>query len=75
MKKSPSWEAGMFLVSQEILRFLRKEKVHYRSHKSPPTVPIHTKGSVQVRGVFWVVRNIMCFYGEELLASRPNSKQ
>jgi len=38
--QSPSWEANWFSASQEIPRILRNPKVHYRTHKRPPTVPI-----------------------------------
>ena len=38
MVQSPSWEANWFAASQEIPRISRK--VHYRTHKRPPPVPI-----------------------------------
>ena len=38
--QSPSWEANWFAASQEIPRILWNPKVHYRSHKRPPPVPI-----------------------------------
>jgi len=40
MVQSPSWEASWFAASQEIPRILRNPKVHYRTHKRPPPVPI-----------------------------------
>jgi len=40
MVQSPSWEANWFAASQEIPRISRNPKVHYRTHKRPPTVPI-----------------------------------
>ena len=39
MVQSP-WEAKRFAASQEIPRISRNLKVHYRTHKRPPPVPI-----------------------------------
>ena len=40
MVQSPSWEANWFAASQEIPHMSRNPKVHYRTHKRPPTVSI-----------------------------------
>ena len=38
--QSPSWATNLFAASQEIPRISRNPKVHYRTHKRPPTVSI-----------------------------------
>ena len=40
MVQSPSWEANWFASSQDIPRILWNPKIHYRTHKRPPPVPI-----------------------------------
>ena len=40
MVQSPSWQANWFAANQEIPRILWNPKVHYRTHKPPPTVTI-----------------------------------
>ena len=40
MVQSPSWEANWFAATQEIPRISWNPKVHYRTHKRPPPVPI-----------------------------------
>ena len=40
MVQSPSWEVNWFAASQEIPRISRNPKVHYCTHKLPPTVSI-----------------------------------
>ena len=40
MEQSPSWEANWSVASKEIPRILCNPKVHHRTHKRTPPVPI-----------------------------------
>jgi len=40
MEQSPSWEANWSAASQKIPRILWNPKVHHRTHKRTPPVPI-----------------------------------
>ena len=45
MVQGPSWAADWLAASQEIPRISRNPKVHYRTHKRPPPVPILAVGN------------------------------
>ena len=69
MEQSPSWEANWFSASQEIPRILWNARVHYRSHKRPPTVPILS----QLDPVHTLTSHFLKIHLNIILPSTPGS--
>ena len=71
MVQSPSWEANWFEASQEIPRISRNPKVHYRTHKRPPPVPI----LVQPNSVHIPTSHLLEIHPKIIHPSTPRSPQ
>ena len=71
MVQSPSWEANFFAASQEIPRISQNPKVHYRTHKHPPPVPILG----QPNPVYIPTSQLLEIYPNIIHPSTPRSPQ
>jgi hypothetical protein len=65
MENSPSWEANRFEASQEIPPHFMESGGSLLHSQMPTACPYPEP--------LWTVRNMILFYGEELLAPRPTT--
>ena len=71
MEQSPSWEARQSSASQEIPHILWSPKIHYRIHKSPPPVLIHSHKKRTLTSLFHFSK----IHLKNILPSTPRSSK
>ena len=71
MVQGPSWAADWLAASQEIPRISRNPKVHYRTHKRPPPVPISDIAKFNCCGYniieFWTWCRVFWYFDTNIL--------
>jgi hypothetical protein len=71
MEQSPSWEANWSAASQQIPRILWNPKVHHRTHKRTPPVPILS----QLHPVHTPTSHFPKIHSNIILPPMPGSRQ